>query len=239
MYRTNIDGTRNLLYACEGKSVNKFCFVSSTSVLDGFNDNGEVDENSSYNPKLDHSAYAVSKHLSEMEVWRASAEGLQTVIVNPGIIIGSGNWRTSSGLIFKNFLRSFTFSGGAAYIDVRDVAKISVELMEQNIFNERFILISENKKYSEVAGKVRKELGKAEPKIIPKFVLTFGRIFNILFGWLIPELRIINKVNADTISTLSNVSNKKIKEKLGFEFIPVSESIDFHFENYISDHKIL
>jgi hypothetical protein len=62
------------------------------------------------------------------------------------MIIGSGNWGNSSGDIFPTMEKnSFTFSGGTSYADVRDVAKISVELMEKNIFGERFIIISENK----------------------------------------------------------------------------------------------
>lgn len=78
-----------------------------------------------------------------MEVWRASAEGLNTVIVNPGIIIGSGNWKESSGTLFKELgENAYTFSGGTSDVDVRDVAQISIELMEKNIFGERFILIS-------------------------------------------------------------------------------------------------
>ena len=167
MYHTNIEGTKNLLFACEGSGVKKFCFVSSIAVLDGINEKGETDENSDYNQKLDHSAYAVSKHFSEMEVWRAAAEGLNTVIVNPGIIIGSGNWTQSSGLIFENLARPYTFSGGASYVDVRDVAKVSIELMDKNIFNERFILISENKRYYEMGSYVRQKLGLSAPKIIP------------------------------------------------------------------------
>lgn len=154
MFRTNINGTKNLLTACEGSWVKKFCFVSSTAVLDGLNDEGEQDETSDYNPKIDHSAYAISKHFSEMEVWRASAEGLNMVIVNPGIIIGSGNWNESSGLIFENFSRGYSFSGGTSYIDVRDVAKASIELMKKNVFGERFILISENRRYAELGAMV-------------------------------------------------------------------------------------
>ena len=82
----------------------KFLFVSSIAVLDGLNENGELDESSDFNPKIDHSAYAISKHFSEMEVWRASAEGLN-VIVNPGIIIGSGNWKESSGTFIQRNLK--------------------------------------------------------------------------------------------------------------------------------------
>ena len=237
MYHTNIEGTKNLLFACEGSGVKKFCFVSSIAVLDGVNEKDETDENSDYNQKLDHSAYAVSKHFSEMEVWRAAAEGLNTVIVNPGIIIGSGNWTQSSGLIFENLARSYTFSGGASYVDVRDVAKVSIELMDKNIFNERFILISENKRYFEVGSYVRQKLGLSAPKIIPSALLTVGRVLNFLFGWLFSHLRMVDKVNTESVTSFSTVSNNKIVNTLGFNFIPVNDSIDFHLGNYRTDKK--
>lgn len=232
MYRTNIDGTKNLLYACENSSVKKFCFVSSIAVLDGFNENGMMDEDSDFNSKLEHSAYAESKHFSEMEVWRASAEGLNVVIVNPGMIIGSGNWNESSGLIYENFTKGFTFSGGTSYVDVRDVAKISVELMEKNIFGERFILISENKRYSEMTNFVRNKLGKSTPKILSKLVLNFAKILNFCFGWFIPSLKMANKVNIESVTNLNPVSNQKIRERLDYEFIPVEKSLDYHLKNY-------
>lgn len=237
MFKTNIDGTKNLLTACEKSSVKKFCFVSSVAVLDGVNEQGETDETCDYNTKLDHSTYAVSKHFSEMEVWRAEAEGLSTVIVNPGVIIGSGNWDSSSGLLFKNLLRGVTFAGGAPYIDVRDVAKISVELMEREIFGERFILVSENRRFHEVGTYVRRKFGKDAPKVIQRPLLKIVQVFAILFGWLFPALRMVNKVSIDTVDGLSNISNKKIRQTLGYDFIPVTESLDFHLENYISDLK--
>lgn len=237
MYHTNIEGTKNLLYACENSSVEKFCFVSSIAVLDGLNEKGEMAENSDYNPKLNHSAYAVSKHFSEMEVWRAAAEGLKVVIVNPGIIIGSGNWKESSGLIFENFSKPLIFSGGTSYVDVRDVAKISADLMDKNIFGERFILISENKRYREMTAFVRKKLGKSEPKVISKSVLRVGQVLNLFLGWLISPLRMANTVNIEAVTSFHQISNQKIKKKLGFEFIPVEESLEFHLNNYLNDQS--
>ena len=238
MFHTNIEGTKNLLYACENSSVKKFLFVSSMAVFDGVNENGEVDENSDFNPKLDHSDYAVSKHFSEMEVWRAAAEGLNIAIINPGIIIGSGNWNSSSGEIFTSFEKyPFSMSGNAAYVDVRDVAAIAVKLMEQNIFDERFVLVSENKKYREVADYIRGKLGLKPSKVLAKSVLQMGYFSNLFFGWLFPKLRMMNKVNLDSVTSEKFVSNQKIRERLNFEFIPVEESIDFHIKNYIKDKK--
>jgi len=238
IYHTNIKGTENLLFACEGSEVKKFLHVSSIAVLDLFNEKGELDESSDFNPKDEHSAYAISKHLSEMEVWRASAEGLNTIIVNPGMIVGSGNWGSSSGDIFPTFEKnSFTFSGGTSYADVRDVAKICIELMEKNRFAERFIIISENKKYADLGRQIRKTLGLKEAKILSDFQLSLGVWANTLFGWLIPGLRMATRTNVKAISTLNIVSNQKIKDQLHYQFIPLEETVDFHLKNYINDKK--
>lgn len=232
LIRTNTEGTKNLLYACEGSSVQKFLFVSSVAVLDGFNEDGFLDETSDYNPKIPHSYYAKSKHFSEMEVSRASAEGLNTIIVNPGIIIGSGNWQASSGELFSTLERyPYAMGGTTSYVDVRDVARISVDLMNNNRFGERFILMSENRSYLSFSEQVRSKLGKSLPKVLSATVLKAGYVLNILMGWLFPRLRLLNKINIATVTGNSPVSNKKIKT-LGYEFIPVSESIDFHLNNY-------
>lgn len=233
MYRTNIGGTKNLLYIAEEKSVNKFLFVSSIAVLDGINEEGMLDEASDFNSKLRHSSYAISKHFSEMEVWRASAEGMNVVVVNPGIIIGSGNWSQSSGVMFFAHEKApYLFSGGMAYVDVRDVARCSITLMNQNRFGERFILISENRKYAELGNYIRQKLGLKPIGIIPSFVLKLARGLNVLLSWAIPQLRLFNKINIKMLSASVLFSNKKIKQILQYEFIPIDESLDFHISNY-------
>ena len=238
MYHSNIVGTRNLLFACENSSVKKFCFVSSVAVLDGTDENGKVTEDSNFNPKLHHSKYAKSKHFSEMEVWRASAEGLKTVIINPGVIIGSGNWQSSSGEIFGTFEKfPYAMSGSSNYVDVRDVANIAIALMERNIFGERFLIISENKKLVEVANLIRQKLGKSQAKVLPKWILNVGYVFNLLLGWLIPPLRLLNRINIQAVTSHHLLSNNKIKERLDYQFIPITESIDFHLKNYLKDHQ--
>lgn len=238
MYHSNIVGTRNLLFACENSSVKKFCFVSSVAVLDGTDENGKVTEDSNFNPKLRHSKYAKSKHFSEMEVWRASAEGLKTLIINPGVIIGSGNWQSSSGEIFGTFEKfPYAMSGSSNYVDVRDVANIAIALMERNIFGERFLIISENKKLVEVANLIRQKLGKSQAKVLPKWILNVGYVLNLLLGWLIPPLRLLNRINIQAVTSHHLLSNNKIKERLDYQFIPITESIDFHLKNYIKDHQ--
>ena len=172
-----------------------------------------------------------------MEVWRASAEGLNTVIINPGLIIGSGNWKKSSGDLISKSSHSYTFPGGTAYVDVRDVARIAIELMARNAFGERFIIISENEKFRLVSDKVRKVLGKSPAKLLPEFLYTIFPIISLLVGWLFLILKMLSKTNIETVRNDSRVSNNKIIKFLDYQFIPVSESIDFHLKNYLSDRK--
>jgi len=232
LYKNNSEATEKLLFAIDPLKVKKLLFVSSIAVLDGFNEKGEMDENSDFNEKLHHSDYAISKYVSEMEVWRAQYEGLNTVIINPGLIIGSGNWNHSSGKLFKEMSNGFTFPGSTAYVDVRDVANIAIELMDKSIFGQRFILTSENVKYKHIADKVRKYFGKKPAKIISNSILDLLPFFSVIFGWFIPILKLGNKTNVETIKSDSKITNKKIRETLGYEFIPIDESVDFHLKNY-------
>lgn len=236
MNKTNVEGTKNLLYAVENSSVKKFLFVSSIAVLDGFNENGMMDEDSDFNPKLDHSGYAISKHLSEMEVWRASAEGLNTIIINPGLILGSGNWGKSSGDFFVKSAYPFTYTGGTAFVDVRDVANIAIKLMEKNAFGERFIVTSENSKFSMISDKVRATMGKKPAKAVPAFLMDILPILSF-FGFLFPTLRLFRKTSLESLKIDSRISNKKVAEFLNYQFISTSDSVDFHLKNYLSDRK--
>ncbi|MPT32284.1 NAD-dependent epimerase/dehydratase family protein [Epilithonimonas hungarica] len=237
LYKNNSEATEKLLFAIDPLKVKKFLFVSSIAVLDGFNEKGEMDENSDFNEKLHHSDYAISKYVSEMEVWRAQYEGLNTVIINPGLIIGSGNWNHSSGKLFKELSNRFTFPGSTAYVDVRDVAKVAIELMEKSIFGQRFIVTSENVKYKTISDKVRKVFGKSPVKIISNSILDLLPFFSMIFGWFIPILKLGNKTNVETVKSDSKITNKKIRETLGYEFIPIDESVDFHLKNYTESLK--
>lgn len=232
--KTNVTLTENLLYCCDPKTVKKFLYISSIAVLDLFNEKGELDESSDFNSKVDHSWYAISKHAAEMEVWRASAEGLNTVIVNPGIIIGSGNWKGSSGKLFETFEKyAYTFSGSSSYVDVRDVAQFSIELMEGNYFAERFVLVSGQKKFADFAKMVRDKLKLSAPKVLSDQLLN-GVSFLRHVGFLVPPLKMLSKTNIEAVTSHTVVSSEKVQKLLNKSFIPVEESIAFHLNNYIN-----
>jgi len=95
--KVNIEGTVNIVNLCLAYEIKKLCYTSSIAAL-GITENGaSITEETHWNPEEQNNIYAITKFGAELEVWRASQEGLNTVIVNPGVILGSGFWDDGSG----------------------------------------------------------------------------------------------------------------------------------------------
>ena len=90
MIHFNTRTTASLVNACLGSGVQKLVHVSSTSAIGRPSGGLPADESLIWAKSRTSTAYALSKFRSEMEVWRGMEEGLNAVIVNPSIILGSG-----------------------------------------------------------------------------------------------------------------------------------------------------
>ena len=90
--------------------------------------------------------------MSEQEVWRGIEEGLNSVIVNPSVILGPGDWTKGSSQMFEKVWSGLKFysTGSTGYVDVLDVAECLIKLLNSAIINERFILNAGQMKYREV-----------------------------------------------------------------------------------------
>jgi len=165
LIHTNINGTANVVNAALEMKVGKLCHVSSIGALGRAESNGTVDENCNWNSKKS-SVYSTSKHEAEREVWRGIAEGLNAVIINPSIVLGPGNWSAGSPQVFQTMWKGLKFytSGTNGFVDVNDVAKAMIILMEGNFHNERFILNSENVSYKDFFGWMADAMKLPKPK---------------------------------------------------------------------------
>lgn len=238
--KINIEGTANIVNFCLAYNVKKLCHVSSIAAFGNLTPGKtQIDEESEWNPETYHSDYAISKYGAEMEVWRGLQEGLQVVIVNPGVILGSTIWNEGSGTLFtkvKNGLNYYTL-GTTAYVGVNDVVSIMIKLMEGNVYGERFSLVSENLSYQKVINTIAKNLGKPEAstQIKPWMTAIFWRI-DWFLNTFFRTKRKLSKYSATTIHTIDNYSNDKIKnpEISGFEF--QFESVESVIHKIASQH---
>lgn len=164
--KTNIEGTANVVNFCLSNKIKKLCHVSSIAALGDLQEHQTIiTEETEWNPEKPHSDYAITKYGAEMEVWRGQEEGLETVIVNPGIILGPGFWENGSSEVFtriKNGLKFYT-NGTTGITTVTDVVKIMRLLMKSNIQKERFTIVSEVIGYKTISTLIAKELNTTSP----------------------------------------------------------------------------
>ena len=145
--KTNIEGTANVVNFCLQYGIKKLCYVSSIAALGDLKEGEQtITEETEWNPEKSHSDYAISKYGAEMEIWRGQQEGLEVVIVNPGVILGPLFWESGSGEIFTRVANGLLFytKGTTGFTTVEDVVTIMTKLMESDVHGERFIIISKN-----------------------------------------------------------------------------------------------
>ena len=137
--KVNIEGTANIVNLCISCKVYKLCFVSSIAALGNITNADKIDETGKWNPEGKHNDYAISKYGAEIEVWRGTQEGVNAIIVNPGVIIGPGFWNSGSGKIFKKIDSglSYYFPKVTGFVGVQDVVKSMIILMNSENVNEQ------------------------------------------------------------------------------------------------------
>jgi dihydroflavonol-4-reductase len=165
LFRTNIEGTANVVNSALAQNVRRFLYISSVSAL-GRTAHGErISEEKKWEDSKWNTQYAISKFHGEMEVWRGIGEGLPAVIVNPATILGYGDWDTSSCAIFKSVFREFPWytNGVNGFVDVNDTARAAVALLESSVTGERFILNGDNWSYRKLFNSIAAGFGKKQP----------------------------------------------------------------------------
>tara|TARA_B110000238_G_scaffold44334_2_gene47814 strand:- start:8904 stop:9905 length:1002 start_codon:yes stop_codon:yes gene_type:complete len=226
MKKINIEGTANMVNVALDYKIKKFCYVSTIAAI-GLSTNKFTDEETEW---VDNSnPYSQTKKNAEMEVWRGIAEGLNATIVNPGVIIGSGFWRRGSGAFFTQISRGMNYypSGKTGFICVKDVVQIMYDLMEKNIFSERFILVAENWSFKDFFHRVSLYLNLNPPKKeAGKTLMTLALILDFINSLISGKKRKLNSSSVESSISTSHYSNTKILSKLNYDFIKIDKSIE-------------
>jgi dihydroflavonol-4-reductase len=228
IFSVNQQGTANLMDACIEKKVSKLCHVSSIGAL-GSTTNGQlIDEDTNWHIHKQRSNYSMSKFNAEMEVWRASKESLPVVIVNPGVIVGPGNPDRSSSAIFKQARKGFRFypPGINAFVDVRDVVNSIFLLMESNIVNERFIVVSENIPFKDFLTQLSKSLQVTKPQVeVPRWLAELAWRLESVRSFVMCREPLITKETIRATYSRSMYSSSKFIKQFNYTFIPINQSI--------------
>ena len=234
--KVNIEGTANVVNCCIDFKVTKLCHVSSIAALGDVKE-GEtiITEETEWNPEKNHGDYALTKYGAETEVWRGSQEGLEVVIVNPGVIFGKGFGTAGSGELLQKIQKGFPFytKGSTGITAVDDVVKIMIQLMNSSISGERFTIVSENIILQDLLNTVADAMHKKRPYIYARPILTslYWRV-DWLFSKLFFQKQKFTRATSKSSHSTEKYDNSKVINTLNFNFQPMKEYLTIVSQAY-------
>ena len=231
LFRINRRGTANMINFALDSGVNQFIHISSTAAVgsDSQFTDGLKRETNIWNPNDEVSGYSLSKFSAEKEVWRAYEEGLPVSIVNPSVMFGPGSWEESSLKIFRTLHKGLKYytKGSNAFVDVRDVTKLILKLIETEKTGERYLVTGSNLTFKELFDRICKQLNvKAPSKLAGPFLVGLAWRLSGILGRIQGKRPTITKESARSSQNSSKFSNEKLlRDFPDFEFTPIDETI--------------
>lgn len=228
LLRTNVQGTANMVDAALLAGVKHFNYISSIAALGKESDTGLIDEETSRDMSKPVSAYSESKFFAELEVWRGAAEGLPVSILNPGVILGPGLPDRGSLLIFNVAAKGIPVytDSQTGYVDVRDVARAAITLVEKKQTGKRYVMVAENCHNKTLFTLIAEAFGKKPPRIRAGMGLLRVAVgVSALVSWFTGKPSQLTGETLRSIAHPEQYTSQRIIDDLGFAFTPLEETI--------------
>lgn len=180
MNRLHVEGTRLLTEAAKENNVKNFILASSSGT-GAITDDGEITDETYPQPVeiLTKWAYYASKYYQEKTALKAfNDKGERLVILNPSLLLGSGDERLSSTKVVLDFMAKklpITPSGGLNFVDARDAANAFLNALDKGRHQERYLLGAVNWTVAEFFARLERLSGVSAPMFkVPKSVAIAG-----------------------------------------------------------------
>ncbi|HQQ93781.1 MAG TPA: SDR family oxidoreductase [Bacteroidia bacterium] len=235
LFRVNEGGTRNMVNACLQRKGIRLCHVSSIAAINNSDHRGILHEGVFWKRSGRENDYTLSKYNAEREVWRGLEEGLNAVILNPGVILAPALWNHSSSMLIQaaSGNRPFYTSGTSAYVAAEDVARIMYRLVNEGRFGERFIVVENNYPYRRILETMHKAFAfKSNMYAIPYPLLRCFALLESLWCLFSGKPARLNTALIRAAYNRQTYSNEKVKSTLQYEFIPIEPYLEKRCKMY-------
>lgn len=182
MYRTNVDGTRNVLDAALQSGVERVVYTSSVGTMGNRGDGTPGNEETPVTLTEMVGDYKKSKFQAEREAERFLDRGLPLVIVNPSTPIGPRDIKpTPTGKMIVDFLNGKMpayLDTGLNLIDVDDCARGHLLAARLGKIGRKYILGGEDLTLAEIFRLLAEISGRPAPKVrlpyLPVLLAAYG-----------------------------------------------------------------
>jgi dihydroflavonol-4-reductase len=240
MERVNVEGTANVIRACEINNVRRLVHLSSVVAI-GASFDGKVplNEESPYNIAHLNLGYFETKHKAELLVKQAATAGkIDAVMINPSTIYGPADAKKgsrSSQLKVAQGKFPFYPPGGVSVVSVEDVVDCVVAAWRKGRTGERYIISGENLLIKDAFGIIAREAGVKPPSIgLPRTaIFALGKVGDLLE--MIGKKGPLNTENAWTAVLYHWFDSSKAQKEFGLKLksaeYAISQSIRWSKDN--------
>ncbi len=231
MYRSNVDGTRELLRIAREVGVKRVVYTSSVATMGFKRDGTIVDEQTPVAETDMIGHYKRSKWLAEQAAIEAARQGQHVILLNPTTPIGPADRKpTPTGRIVVDFLKGkfpAYVDTGLNLVDVDEVARIHLVALQRGTPGERYILGGENLTLKQILDKMSAISGLPSPTIkVPHAVaLAFAFLDETFTGKLRGREPRATMEAVQMGRKMMWASSAKAERDLGLRVVPVYRAL--------------
>ena len=232
----NHRSVETLVHAAMQNNISQFIHVSSIAALGRSEKEETIDESNIWKRSTYNSGYAISKYMGEMEVWKGAAEGLQVAIVNPSVILGAGHWGNGSLTLFDKVWNGLSVypTGSTGWVDVRDVAKSILRILELRSTSKRYIISASNASYLEVLSGIAEHMNKKVPRLpVKKWMAEIAWRGASAISTITGNKPFVEKSPARLSQNNYSYPNFRSKADLGMKYIDLQQTIKESVQAYM------
>jgi farnesol dehydrogenase len=166
-WKTNVEGTRNILNAAHEQGIKKVIITSTAGTI-GWSRNGLSVDEQTLNPPEFYTAYEKTKAAVEKMAFESSSDKMEVIVVNPTRVFGPGRLSESNSvtkiinLYGRGLWRIIPGDGNSIgnYAFIDDVVNGHILAARHGKGGERYILGGENLSFMELFDTLGRVFGK-------------------------------------------------------------------------------
>ncbi len=231
--KINVDGTRAVVEACFENNIKRLVHVSSIAAVGASTNGSPLDETAPFNLSGFDIPYFETKLQAERIALDANNDKLETVVVNPSIMISPPDRKLTDGDRARIPKRiPIYFDLGINLVQTEDVVDGTIKALEKGRDGQRYILAGENVSSKRLIDLAAKFMNMKRPFVkIPRAVLYLAALLTELFGSGYSPVKKVfpaSKLNRNLVRLAGMkfyYSSEKAKSELGFNPRPLEQSI--------------